>query len=400
MKKIITVGVIQQNNFGGPSILFGINELFRRLYDDYTILNYQKLAPDQKQEDIHIKTLKLKATPRKLLWWGLLGKCGIKCPDTSIAKILDEIRSADFIVDLFGICFCDNFGVLPFHRVNMVKENIGRFLIPFLGRLYKVKVIKNSCSYGPMESKYNKESARFANKYIFDIMVARERESEKRLKNVSIFKNKIKYAPDIANLVRVVEKKENEKLRIGISASYQILKQWKGTGSYIDIMSSLCRHILRNYDVDILFIPNEVSEDLNYDDRMICNKIIKRLEEEQDRIQILDVKKMGFLEQKVEIARCSLVIASRYHTCVASLSSGIPTLVIGWHDKYDELLKLYGQERWCIASKDCSLDKIENYFEDLWMDRKNIEIDLRKNYLRIEEMIMNVGREIFGCDQE
>lgn len=66
----------------------------------------------------------------------------------------------------------------------------------------------------------------------------------------------------------------------------------------------------------------------------------------------------------MQLLRCEVMVASRYHSCVAALSAGVPTLVIGWHYKYDELLNLYGQDKWIISCDNCTSDKLISLFND------------------------------------
>jgi polysaccharide pyruvyl transferase WcaK-like protein len=44
----------------------------------------------------------------------------------------------------------------------------------------------------------------------------------------------------------------------------------------------------------------------------------------------------------------SLVITSRFHAMVAGLALGIPTMVIGWSHKYDEVLESFGSSDYAI----------------------------------------------------
>ena len=60
------------------------------------------------------------------------------------------------------------------------------------------------------------------------------------------------------------------------------------------------------------------------------------------------------------LSDASGVISSRYHAAVGALTSGVPTLTIGWNSKYDELMRFMRfrlvrpwDTRYCIST--CSI---------------------------------------------
>lgn len=47
---------------------------------------------------------------------------------------------------------------------------------------------------------------------------------------------------------------------------------------------------------------------------------------------------------KMIIRECDLVITSRFHAMITSLTESIPTVVVGWSHKYQEVMREFGQE--------------------------------------------------------
>ena len=134
---------------------------------------------------------------------------------------------------------------------------IGQFPISFIAKMFGVKSVKCTASYGPIESKMDMISARFSSKHIFNVMVARETESKMQLEKVT--KKNITVSPDLANLMPYTYNSTIKNLKtIGISVSHQIIRQWKSDEKYIDCMVNLIEHINSSTDRKVVLIPNEI----------------------------------------------------------------------------------------------------------------------------------------------
>jgi polysaccharide pyruvyl transferase WcaK-like protein len=89
-------------------------------------------------------------------------------------------------------------------------------------------------------------------------------------------------------------------------------------------------------------------------DITVSRQIQETLEKEEIHVDIVDSARMSSTELKNVIASCEVIIASRYHSSVAALSSGVPTLVVGWHYKYEELLHWVCQDKWGLSTNECT----------------------------------------------
>ena len=116
-------------------------------------------------------------------------------------------------------------------------------------------------------------------------------------------------------------------------------------------------------------IPNEIQPLSDMDDIVVSRKIQDILKKEDIPVEIIDSAHMSSKQLKNIIASCEVLIASRYHSCVAALSSGVPTLVVGWHYKYEELLHWYGQDEWGISADECTSEKLISTFNSFWESR-------------------------------
>jgi polysaccharide pyruvyl transferase WcaK-like protein len=181
---------------------------------------------------------------------------------------------------------------------------------------------------------------------------------------------------------------QHRKRRVGISASHQIIKQWKSAEGYVECIVQLGKRI-HELGAEIVFLPNEYDPTKADNDVAVCEKIQAALAEEGVPSEILDVLHMSSTQLKNEIAACEVVVASRYHTCVAALSSGTPVLVLGWHYKYQDLMALYGQSERMLPSEECSADRLLAAFDDLWRCRVKIREEIVLRGVQVREAVLN-----------
>jgi polysaccharide pyruvyl transferase WcaK-like protein len=393
MIKILLYGVMSEKNFGGPSLMHGAEEIIKEIHKEYEIVCYQSTKPvDIAISDMGFKVYQVPyKKPAFLLLDAIKFKLGIRPKTKEQFLFLNHIKTSDIVANLYGICFCSNFAKGKYSYIGSIKSVIGKYAINFVAKIYGIKSVKCPASYGPIKSRTDKMGAKFSAKYIFDIMYSREYESKKQIENV-YNKKQIPVSPDLANYMR--HNANNIEKIIGISVSYQIIRQWNSPESYIDCMVYLIKHIINTIKYRIILIPNEFMSDTDYHDINVANDMYKFLKYNK-KVEILDVENMNSTQLKDYIAKCEIMIASRYHSCVAALSLGVPTLIVGWHYKYNELLKWYGQEQWIISSENCNSDKLIQSFDKFWIEREKNRIIIRKHYEDVQDMLINAGKDLF-----
>lgn len=396
MTKILLCGVIPENNFGGPSLLHGAREIINEIHEECEIVFYQSTNP----VEIATKDLgfAVKKNPYRrvhdLLFDAIKYKYG-KVPKSKDKQIfLRDIKQSTVVANLFGINFSSKFSTGKYSYFKAVKSTVGKYSINVAARILGVKSVKCTASYGPITSKTDITAAKLSAKRIFDVIVAREEESKKQLQRVT--GKEVYVSPDIANMMSYNKRTKREMNRIGISVSFQIINQWKSEESYLDCIIKFIRHILKhNPQAQISLIPNEYMSDNPYSDIHVAQDI-KAHFMTNENVEVLDVEKLTSTELKENIASCEVMVASRYHSCVASLSSGVPLLVVGWHYKYDELLKLYNQEKWIISSDDCSSAQLMNMFDLFWSEREDNKKIIDYSFQKIKCDLLRVGMQMFA----
>jgi len=390
MIKVLATGVKIEDNFGGPSILHGLQEVLTELYGDDYELAYYQITPfsEYSSRDFNFKIC---TVPFYLKNFGfdLLRNKEMK-------EYIREVISSDIIVDLLGICFSDNFSPQKFSYSRMIIDTAYLFRMLTVAKFFRRKTVKNTCSFGPMKSKLNQKSAAFACKYLFDVVSARERKSRDALIYDAKVKKEIILSPDIANMMAFTNNNIFDDKKIGISTSHQIIRQWKGEFGYVECIVNLCRHIFQKYGIPIVLIPNEVQRLSDMNDITVSRQIQETLEKEEIHVDIVDSARMSSTELKNVIASCEVIIASRYHSSVAALSSGVPTLVVGWHYKYEELLHWYGQDKWGLSTNECTPEKLISIFDSFWEKRDESKKIIAEKYPEVRKAVIEAGKILFS----
>lgn len=389
MVKILATGVQIEENFGGPSILHGLQEVLAELYgNDYELIYYQ-ITPfdDYASRDFNFKVRTVPLSFKNFSFSLLRNK--------EIKEFIQDLKSSDIIVDLYGICFSDNLNAQKFSYLKFFLNTLYAFRILAIAKLFHKKTVKNTCSFGPMKKKLNQKSAAFACKYLFDVVSARETKSRDALIYDAKVKKEIILSPDIANMMTFSKDKISGEKKVGISTSHQIIRQWKGETGYIECIVNLCRHISQTSGMPIVLIPNEIQPLSDMDDIVVSRKIQDILKKEDIPVEIIDSAHMSSKQLKNIIASCEVLIASRYHSCVAALSSGVPTLVVGWHYKYEELLHWYGQDEWGISADECTSEKLISTFNSFWESRDKSKSIIVAKCPEVRKVVLETGKRLF-----
>lgn len=390
-------------NFGYPCILHGAERILEELYgkNGYHLSVYcHSLFRKEMLRDYSSQIKYIACVPKKVLAATLLDKIGIHLKDKKISEMIDDVKRADLVVGLYPITFTGNFYEREKKNyLHAAKDALGQNLLLFLAKLYGKPTVKTVCSVGPFEKEYVAQCAGIAVKYLWDKIYVREKQSELEIASLIPDKKGAVISPDLANVMEF-QMKENTGLKpIGVSVSFQIMKQWKGETDYIKGIAELCEYILSKIDRDILLIPNEYTPQLENSDIDVAEKIYDKLlmlnPKCQKKIKILDISDMTCQELKNEIVSCEVLIASRYHSCVAALSAGVPTLVVGWHWKYEELLENYEQQEWTIPMDLCEREYLIKKFDEFWEKREWIRERLANKKIEVYNNCMKYGKEMF-----
>lgn len=400
MVHVVTCGLSTNYDLGSPSILHGVYQLLQEIYhDDFEMINLQIgegtpiSVSDMPFQTVFIKGYRAKKFLQALfLSWKPLEEDG-----QSLGDAFSIIQKADILIDLYGICFCDKLSSTSCPALMIPLYTMLTFPLSCVAKKYHVRSVKNAASYGPAVSDYTRGSARFAARYLFDCMVAREKKSLQVMQELGVRAHML-LAPDVANLMPVFHCEHFERSTVGISTSHQIVRQWRNPEDYVQCIAKLCLHIQRIYNADVLLIPNECNPEYIYSDVEVSEDILELLHEIGGNGKILDVRNRNSTQIKSQIAACEVMVASRYHSCVAALSSGVPLLALGWHYKYEELLHWYGQDQWMLSQEDCDSEKLIAMFDRFWEQKEQCRTEIEANREKVRRAVVEAGKKMLGVD--
>lgn len=400
-------GYSSDRNFGGPSVIMGFRELVRAVDPDAEVVCYEttKLTP----EVVAGYDFKVRAFPYRSIrsFWKDWLKTRVlhrTLGDLARREFWSDFDSADTVVNVYGICFCSKFGKNPkrFVRLHALKALLKEFSPNLAARLAGKRSVKSSCSYGGMDRAIDRISARYAARWFFDTMIAREHESARQMKELAGVRKDVPFSPDVANMMPVPEVRREADL-IGIVTSFQMERQWKRTDvGYIDCMKELVRHIRNDLHCRVLLIPNQDGNQYGVifrrGDTAVAEEIAAAFPDD-DGISIQPLVGRPALELKSAISRCRVTVSPRYHGCVAALTSGVPLLTLGWHCKYDELTGLYGQGRMLFPAEDCSVAGLIGKLDALYSDSERVFSDILSRRGEVRTAAVEQLRSALGCSK-
>ena len=122
---------------------------------------------------------------------------------------------------------------------------------------------------------------------------------------------------------------------------------------------------LLDRDVQILLVPHEILPPVEdrQDDRYLCTIISKALGT-QDVVAVTEDRSAEDL--KAMIGASDLMLGSRFHALIAALSSGVPSVAVGWAHKYPELLGEFGHEHLVVDHNSLTAADLETAVLRVW----------------------------------
>lgn len=326
--------------------------------------------------------------------WGSIARCkkGKPCrTEKPIEKFVYRLSEYDVLVDMGGICFTDDIPsknliqALLSHRIWILCKKLG------------VKVVLYTTAIGPFRTKRNiKAFKMYLNKYC-DYAIMRDEKSEELYNKYNI-KTPYCVAPDTAFLMKavrpmdsVVKQNVSDANMIGISLSFQLQKKTPG---YFETLEKVCRAVL-DRGFKLLLIANECSGFEGSDDRFVVKKMSEILQ--SDNVITANPVEMNGNELKWLIGQCEATISSRYHTLIASISSGVPCVALSWHHKYKEALALVGQEKYIVENKEFDADKIIELFDDLYKNKEENARLIQQNIQVVQEKVIEANKQFLDA---
>jgi len=415
MTEIFLIGAPLTGNFGGPSLLISTCKVLKEAIPnakfklwthsperDYRLAKiydnkYKLRRVEISARDIYIGFI-------RAFLFAILKKFKIRANFLLNFKWLREYLDSEVIIDIRGITLTDYFG-----GRGITQDIFGYFaqtVTLLTAHLLGKPAIKFTQDMGPFNNKINRFFSKICLNRL-DIIMARGEITKDLLKKIGI-ETPIYIQPDTAFVmdpapieeIKEILKKEqiDKKTLIGIVPSRQVdkrilsTKDFKLQNNYTLLLARLADYLIEKFDANIVLIPNEITHEKNgYDDVYVAKKIFKNIKN-KERVRLITNEYFA-PQLKGVIGKCDLLISSRYHSMVAALSMCIPTLVIGWGFKYNQIMKMVGQENFVCDYKKISLNELYLKIDHLWYNKEKIKKELADKMPSIKNSVF-LGGEI------
>jgi colanic acid/amylovoran biosynthesis protein len=394
--KILLLGPRLVRNLGGPSLLpttiCVLNKYFPQA--EYTFITPTK-------EDLELSSIYgLNILPVPKMWKILLPSLmlaifKIRIGDANIRQVVDAFSKSDIVIQMWGIWFADQIGGNKF----LTRFNQSVYFI--VAKLFGKLCIKYTADLGPFNARWNRVFAYLSLQYFTDLILARSDETSQRLKELGVTTSAL-VLPDTAFLLvgsptQLSEQLTSERASkpiIGISVSHQGARQSGDREKYITTMAGLADYIIETIHAKVLLIPNEVSDDENYDDVHFVKQVFTKMNRNEQALEMSG--NFSASEMKGIIGICDTVVASRYHTIIACLSQKTPVLVLGWHEKYLGVLRLFGQDKYLFSVSSVEVQELMKRFDELWMSRQQVSQEIGDALPGVIEEIYRGGEAVLN----
>lgn len=306
---------------------------------------------------------------------GLLKALHIPCRKLAGHGVIEAYYTNDIIIDASGISFTD-------------ERSLSNTLINSLwflpGIISGIPMVKMSQSMGPYRKWYVRMAAGIVLKRL-EFIVCRGNLSYELTKKL-LPQKKIYNLPDTAFCLKAADDGTVRRLLdgyqmqtgeyIAIGPSF-VMRDYFSPGVYSDIIAGAINTLAEKSDRPILFIPHswlhkeQIGADTVNDDLSVCREIISKL----DRIvqySVID-EELSAREIKGIIGQAYAAMGSRYHFLIAALSSGIPSMALGWSHKYKEVFQEFGIDDMVLEYQGMNKQNVKELAEKLMADRDSIK---------------------------
>lgn len=384
MNGYIVTGVYMDNNFGCPSLLLGLHTILQQIHgDDFWIILVDKSGVVNSDIDsllINYNVTRIMHNSRgcQIIFNYFKSRYTMKFKrKSSEDELLKHIKESVALIELSGIIFCDEFStlgkvtrVLP-GRLLAWRRLLNNFPYALIAKNEKKRVIKSTSSIGPAQQSVNIESIKISGKHIFTHMIAREKSGKKLLDQYANNSEKF-HTSDVGLCFHkpqrapvIIEK------TVCICPSFRMMSRTVGTLTYVEFLVDLIKYIHQRFGMRIILLPNECHTFVSYNDLDLAIELSGMLDCQGVPNEVFEWGAGAVTRIKSSISNCQFLITSRYHACVAAVESGVPTITIGWHEKYNELMQRAGMDEYIVKS-DTTLSEAQTMCEKIINQRSTL----------------------------
>jgi len=313
------------------------------------------------------------------------------------ADVIADVRGGDSFSDIYGLGKMI-IGTMPSLTALFLKKELT--LLPQ--------------TYGPYKSAFSRIIARFILNRA-TMILSRDRysiESLKELLGKAYSDKNIKYCPDVAFTLdailpdKVAIEPEllegNENLLIGFNVNglmynggYTRRNMFGLKLDYRLLVPELIELITSRTNASILLIPHTFGEkgSVNSDSEAI-ETVLKMLRPDTIRRTKVVKGKYNQNELKAIIGECDFFIGSRLHSCIASISQGIPTIGVAYSKKFIGVFDSAGIRDTVVDGRIMDNDSACRMIMKSYEERTAIANNINKKIAVVKEQIYSIFMEL------
>ena len=295
-------------------------------------------------------------------------------------RILAEIAAADVIVDLAeGDSFTSIYG-----RQRLVRHTL--YKLPALA-LSKPLVLFPQ-TIGPFTSIGHRSLAAFVLSRA-SVVFTREAVSTDVVKSLVRGRTKVIEGSDMAFILEPTEVNcsgvDELDSYIGLNVSALLMQgqrsrhqrlQWDPR-DYRTLMSSLLIRFVREFDRNVLLVPHVINPGEPTDDRRANQQLYEDLPKDvRARVwPLLDT--LSASQLKYVIGRSDFFVGARMHSCIAAISSYVPTVPIAYSHKFRGVFQQLGLESHVVDPQNMSMQDVSTHVFECYRNRDEIREHLK-----------------------
>jgi len=280
----------------------------------------------------------------------------------------------DILIDASGIAFSDDRSFAD------ILINSLWFLPAFISQ---IPIFKVSQTLGPFNKKYVRFFSKFVLQHV-DYIVCRGKRSYEYTKSF-LKRDKIYNLPDSALCLAAETDEKVESINnafglvkgkyIAVGPSF-VMRDYLEPGQYVNMIADCINRISEKTDASFVLVPHSwkhnkrIGVDSVNDDYSVCVDIKNRVDS-KIRCIVID-EELTAKEFKSIIGNSYVAIGSRYHFLVAALSSGVPSMALGWSHKYFELFSEFDCEEFVLEYQNMTCDNVPQMAMELLEKREEV----------------------------
>lgn len=271
------------------------------------------------------------------------------------------IKGSAALLDIRGFVFVPDLSIRG-------ANGLGYYLMSELARRNGVKHLVLPQVMGPIEGRLRRWLALHSLKHA-SLIVVRDPETKRILDGIGVGDYRdVAVCPDIAFLFRGAgEERAKELVRsLGLNSGefvaitpniriYERAEPNSGSNVYLDSLVEAVDFVREHLGRQVLLIPHECNS-ARRDDVWVIERMLERLHDQRG-VAVLG-SEASAAEVKAVLGQAYALLGSRYHSLVAALSLGVPSVALSWSHKYEQLMELVGTREYCISRTDISGERI------------------------------------------